>query len=95
MSKGLEALEQLSKLAFVYGGVEQYRLIEKELKALEILKKKMVDIDCLIYCFPYDGCKDTNGLIEYNRTCPSRINEDELTQEEYDLLKEVLLWAKD
>ena len=31
MSKGLEALEQLSKLVFVYGGVEQYRQIEKEL----------------------------------------------------------------
>lgn len=39
MSKELQALQDLSKLVFIYGGVEQYKIIEQALKALEIIKK--------------------------------------------------------
>lgn len=70
MSKGLEALRENRTLIntftsgnalIKYGNNEE--IIEKELKALEIIRKK----DCL-----FSGLKYT-------------------TQEEYDLLKEVLL----
>ena len=61
-SEPLQALQDLSKLVFIYGGVEQYKIIEKALKALEIIKKR----ECV-----YDGLSRT-------------------TQEEYNLLMEVL-----
>ena len=38
MSRELEALQDLSKLVFIYGGVQQYQIIENSLKALEIIK---------------------------------------------------------
>ena len=67
MSKGLEALKSMwlyidepTKRQFA---LQDYKIIEKELKAIEIIKNK----DCL-----FKGLQD-------------------LTQEEYDLLKEVLL----
>lgn len=65
-----------------------YLTIEKELKALEIIKNKRVDLYGLIDC---------DKLIQYN--CYIKVfnekvlkgNEREfLTQEEFDLLKEVL-----
>jgi len=37
---GLKALKDLSKLVFIYGGVEQYNIIEKELKDYYDLKKE-------------------------------------------------------
>ena len=61
-------------------GFEEWRLaiekIEKELKALEILKNKKTDINLLL----------NNGLDFYNSCFYPR----KLTQEEYELLKEVL-----
>lgn len=58
--------------------------IKKQLKAFEIIKDKGVDVLKLKEC---KRCKKPD---EYNkRTCYSYHNE--LTQEEYDLLKEVLL----
>lgn len=54
-------------------------LVEKELKALEIIKKKKV---CVIWL--------NNGLVAYNNTC-AIYNMPKLKQEEYNLLKEVLL----
>ena len=60
----------------------------KELKALEIIKEKRVDIvGVLLYAFKReDGCDFYNSYMIKE--------EDKLTQEEYDLLKEVLfiLW---
>ncbi len=55
----------------------EYELIEKELKALQIIKEKLVDVNWL------KGC---DVLEDYNW-----VNNCELEQEEYDLLKEVLL----
>ena len=53
---------------------------EKKLKALEIIKEKEVDV----FIFLHSGYLETyNDIVEDNR---------KLTQEEYDLLKEVLLW---
>ena len=64
---------------------EEFEIIEKELKALEIIKTKNVDIDYIKTCF-YDkkgGFKEYNAYVGHDE-------DKELTQEEYDLLKEVL-----
>lgn len=78
MSKELEALQDLSKLVFIYGGVKQYQIIEKSLKALEIIKEKQVNVNCIISGW---------SLGKYN-SYKTHIS---LTKDEYDLLKEVLL----
>lgn len=122
MSKELEALQDLSKLVFIYGGIEQYKIIEDALKrleeidtktipnmkehyemlkeernilrnqrarlykekekkdtALKIIKEKKVNIEWLM---------DTENVEEYNEN-HFDVYED-LTKEEYNLLKEVL-----
>ena len=64
---------------------EEFEIIKKELKALEIIKTKNVYIDYIKACF-YDkkgGFKDYNALAGHYEY-------EELSQEEYDLLKEVL-----
>ena len=53
----------------------------KELKALEIIKSKKVFVEALIHM----SLREYNDYCEYIWTIPI------LTQEEYDLLKEVLL----
>lgn len=53
----------------------------KELKALEIIKEKRTDVGYLMSC---------NFLCDYN-DCDETPYDKPLTQEEYDLLKEVLL----
>ena len=98
MSKGLEALEELRDewdfdnslpKGFVDKRVD---IIEKELKALEIIKSKQVDIRSLdnIICL---CATDENAIKEYNRCCgeDEEGNDISLTQEEYVLLKEMLL----
>lgn len=57
--------------------LEQFETIEKELKALEIIRKKHIH-KCVLDTFEQDF-----NLIE--------IKGKDITQEEYDLLKEVLL----
>ena len=57
----------------------------KKIKALEIIKEKKVDI-CELYC-----CFEMRGLETYNSSVIKGFGEKPLTQEEYDLLKEVLL----
>ena len=59
---------------------EKYALIEKELKALEIIKMKNVDIPMV---------KNCNSVNDYNEW-HSQYKEMHLTKEEYDLLKEIL-----
>lgn len=60
--------------------IEELDIIEKSLKALEIIKVHYVSISLL--------CK-FNKLEDYNLCMEKRYMK--LTQEEYDLLKEVLL----
>ena len=103
MSKGLEALQRINENVTVvtYENFdEDISIIEKELKdkeeletmysncvingakqkkALEIIKEKRVNIDYL---------RDCKTLEDYNNILIEKL---QLTQEEYDLLKEVLL----
>lgn len=80
MSKSLEALKEVKKyypfkvneLEYLYIDV-----IEKSLKALEIIKEKAVNVFIL---FLSDNLEDYNQYV----TCSN------LTQEEYDLLREML-----
>ena len=91
MNKELEALERLKNHTISYVGsdykvstdsreeqIKDLELIEKELKALEIIKEKEVNV----FIFLHSGDLETyNNMVEDNR---------KLTQEEFDLLKEVL-----
>ena len=82
MSKGLEALKVIYELEDLQGGRdafwESYRIIEKELKALEIIKGKEVNV----FIFLHSADLETyNDMVEDNR---------KLTQEEFNILKEVL-----
>lgn len=88
MSKELEALKRLYKHSNYgfgkYSPDKDYELVELALKALEIIKKKRVDLE-----FLFEEWEEENwefALENYNMN-----HEIELTQEEYDLLKEVLL----
>lgn len=92
MSKGLEALEKILNQELVKSGkyrktirdiasVGQVITIHKELKALEIIKKKNFDLFYL---------QDSKDLEMYNDACDHFRNLCYLTQEEYNLLKEVL-----
>ena len=57
---------------------------EKKLKALEIIKNKQISVDEFIRCCK----KESNPLEDYNDFAG---DENALTQQEYNLLKEVLL----
>lgn len=86
--KGLQKIERIKKLSCVWDAENDefkdaveivpnaFKTIEKELKALKIIKEKEVDIKAF---------NDLQDLQDYNYYCSP-----ELTQEEYDLLKEVL-----
>ena len=84
MSKGLEALENIKHYDSRVGLHEgDYQIIEKSLKALEIIKEKPQTLFLVKTCEKYDKYLEIaqdQALIE-----------DLYTQEEYDLLKEVLL----
>lgn len=89
MSKGLEALDKLIDLATQEKGYivflhccdkEYYDVIKKELKSLEIIIKKKVDLELV---------RMSNCLQMYNNTT-SFTGSVCLIQEEYELLKEVL-----
>ena len=81
MSKGLEAFDNIKDemLEWTEGYEEDLDIVEKELKALEIIKNKKVNVIILMGC-------DT--IEEYNK---HPLTWNKLTQEEYELLKEVLL----
>lgn len=92
---GLEALEKIHKnfgLADNFSGdflrkdiqEEMLEPIEKELKALEIIKEKEVDSGSLLYYIR----SSNHPLAFYNKGI---VNEKKkLTKDEFDLLKEVL-----
>ena len=86
MSKGLEALKQAKErnglpLGCNFAPIteDEITIIEKELKALEIIKEKEIDMSDLIHATDYLDYSD------------GRCKKYWITQEEYDLLKEVLL----
>ena len=86
MSKDLEALKRIKEhLGDYKKHCEDLDTIEKELKALGIIKEKRVDFGILPYCL---------DLETYNNAIVVNGNEwldyKPLTKEEYDLLKEVL-----
>ena len=91
--EALEVSKQLKDfvLEFIKNGLDRrfingsFGIIETALKALNIIKEKNVDIDYIKTYF-YDkkgGFKDYNGWVGHDE-------DEELTQEEYELLKEVL-----
>jgi len=65
---------------FISMSIEEWNKNQKKLNALEIIKEKGIDIDALKY---------HKDLEHYNFSLRGRY--ESLTQEEYDLLKEVLL----
>lgn len=87
MSKSLDALNTIfndlenASIDLARADLEEYKIIEKELKALEIIKREMIDIVALI---------SSENLFMYNTL---KRNVDTLTREEFDLLKEALLWS--
>ena len=86
MSKGLEAFEDIKTvMKKLFGGVEHCEkaldTIEKEIKALEIIKRKNVHIYTFMYYAKDNTYEEFNMLLDYMF---------DLTQEEYELLKEVL-----
>ena len=88
MSKGLEALEELKESCKTHMGTmvyilqeDKFETIEEELKALEIIKNKEVNV----FIFLHSGDLETyNDMVEDNR---------KLTQEEYDLIRS-MIWIK-
>ena len=84
---GLEALKKLPKWLDdehrdseeeYFKASEEYKTIEKELKALEIIKKKLVSVSEVLM---------TANVEYYNNGYSEEFH---LTQDEFDLLKEVL-----
>lgn len=75
-------LEALTQLLLNLSG------ISKKLKALELIKEKRVNVRAFLKC-----CHTEDGLTIYNSQCNDEKEREskELTQEEYDLLKEVLI----
>ena len=78
MRKGLEALEKLTNYGYskMSEKIKYKEIIEKELKALEIIKKHGAYLGAL---------KMYKTVEEYNEAVG-----DNMTQEEYELLKKVL-----
>lgn len=87
MSKGLEAFKDVmityGETNSLEGTYDLLLKIQKELQALEIIKKKGVDVGVLIFDI-FEGHRPKEY---YN--C-GVYKEYELTQQEFDLLKEVL-----
>ena len=83
---GLEALERIENEYYIYEAVfykEDFKQVRKELKALEIIKKKGCDIGWLKYCVKNNFIVEVynSGYHEYDK---------KLTEEQFNLLKEVL-----
>ena len=80
MSKGLEALNRFVNESKLEEKWDLKDMIEGELKALEIIKEKEVNV----FIFLHSGDLETyNDMVEDNR---------KLNQEEYELLKEIMKW---
>lgn len=85
MSKGLEAFNELKGWLVGFGSYQkEIKTVEKELKALEIIKSKKVD--CWAFILDIDNIDN----IDYKET-HFAFSSIDLTDEEIALLKEVLL----
>lgn len=93
MSKGLKALEVIKNAPTVYVGLAsdiytrhsfECKAIEKELKALEIIKNNKVDVNMIV---------NSDTYIDYIQlfTREENFNKIMILEEEFYLLKEVLL----
>lgn len=88
MSKGLNSLNEMvihlnSKYGKTQEALEDFRNIEKELEALEILKNKEVNVHALLlHLKRFDKPDGYNVLVGTKY---------QITQEEYNILKEALL----
>lgn len=86
MSKGLDALKDLKLKHTDNGSQRRYEIIEKELKALEIIKT-LKDVDFIIDYDEEHDCWVLSVECEYDQLqIASGYGKDK-----YDLLKEVLL----
>lgn len=87
MSKGLEALERIIGCSTIESHTKKwqqdYLIVEKELKVLEIIKKKS-----LYWDIQYQPYEEKNDYRAWDNELYESVK---LTKEEYDLLKEVLL----
>ena len=83
MNKELKALEKLTKIHSYDEFNECYNIIENGLKALEIIKEKEINIHALLL-----HLKRFNSPEGYNVLVGDKYK---ITQEEYDVLEEVLL----
>ena len=89
MSKELEALEKIVDTYYIDNMDKEISIIEKALKALEIIKEKNVNIRALkSWNKTYKGKLTYQNYLDILEDCDLG---EKLTQEEYDLLKEVLL----
>ena len=85
MSKGLEALENIKLNHTRFGNEKDFDIVEKKLKALEIIKNKKV---AYLFMWLIEKHNKKCALRLYNEPCEE---DRKITEEEYDLLKEVLL----
>ena len=85
-------VERYSRLYenFKGGYIEQKTTLEEQDKILRIIKEKEVALDKLIHYLKINACDDS-VLCWYNEYAVKFEDGKPLTQEEYDLLKEVLL----
>ena len=83
MNKGLEALEHLNKNIIVAEDIdEDFNIIEKELKAFEIIKKYNIRPSDFHYCTTYNIYLLNMSFAEKDEI---------MSEEEYDIAKEVLV----
>ena len=85
IEKELKEKEELQKLLDHERDLNNH-LITHEVKALDIIKEKRVNVKAFLMC-----CNEKTGLLIYNSQV---LENQELTEEEFNLLKEVLLCPK-
>jgi len=103
MNKGLEKLKTIRHIHDMECGKDEsinkdFDIIEKELKALEIIKDKKVNVPNLIALFKsqtsyeeYEQLWDNDIRWQLTKNWDIQFSRRKLTQEDWDLLKEVLL----
>ena len=94
MSEGLKELKEI-ELKWQYGAftfIPNFELIKKELEALDIIKEKSVNVrNLIIYCFEFKYTYQ-NYVESFNYGDNYwELGKELLTEEEFNLLKEVLL----